>query len=493
MRPRCQAAALLIGILLTFGPSVLAAHDDKAQGAGTPPATDTSDKNKGTNSPAPQQTGGSGDQKSTSKGGGSGNSAPEIKTIIPAAPLAGATRLIIQGSNFRDQPSFTFTDPKGETFDETGAHVSFVSDQRADVDASLGLPGPWKIVAKNPNGPSSKPVSFNVLSHDVTVTSPEAIAFAIAILVATTLLIWVFASIWKGLKDAGNRGQWSFGDALSEESIYQPKEIRYKTDVITFASTSRLIALIGLLGILTLVVGVGYSAIWSLFVRGTTPDLSQARTFLLYSACVFAPYLANQLSSIFTPGVKPVPPESTPSIAITGVAPSALRSGAATQPVHFTGTGFRDGLSLTLTDPSNNQRVVGAANITSIAPTLVSANVVLDTPGSWTISATNPSGVPSPSFAFNVSGAPTIASADPAAPAHGGNPVPLTLVGTGFISGLTVSLQRPGAGGTVNVAAATVTATRVTINPTLDVQGAWSIVVTNPGNNTSAPFTLNVT
>jgi hypothetical protein len=91
-------------------------------------------------------------------------------------------------------------------------------------------------------------------------------------------------------------GKWSLGEALSEESSVQPVANQVKM----VASTSRFIALFGLLGILTTVLGIGYAIIWNLLLYQKPPEgLSQVRSFLLGAACLFAPYLANQLRAAF--------------------------------------------------------------------------------------------------------------------------------------------------------------------------------------------------
>lgn len=100
------------------------------------------------------------------------------------------------------------------------------------------------------------------------------------------------------------RKTWTLADALSEESPHQPAVISQKSDVILLASSSRLIALAGLMGILTVVLGLGYFIVWSLFMTGSCPDLKNLSSFLLASASLFAPYLANQLREAISPSEK---------------------------------------------------------------------------------------------------------------------------------------------------------------------------------------------
>jgi hypothetical protein len=272
--------------------------------------------------------------------------------------------------------------------------------------------------------------------------------------------------------------------------------INNKKDVVMVASASRLIALLGLLGILTTVLGVGYAVIWQLFLYGTVTDLSQVRNFLFGSACLFAPYLANQLREVFSPS-NPTAPEgggaeqAAGGAAITGIVPAAPAVAAAAQQVNLTGSGFERGLSVALTDPHGTRHVLTGGSITSVSKTLVQTNAVLDQPGEWQAFVTNPGGAPSDALRFTVFGPPSILAVDPAAPIHNAAAQNLALVGDGFMNGLTVQLA--GAAAPANVTVTSVGSTRVVVSAILANAGACQAVVTNPGGHASAPFNFNVT
>lgn len=91
----------------------------------------------------------------------------------------------------------------------------------------------------------------------------------------------------------------SLSDALSAPSPVQPK-IDKPADVLLLGSTSRLIAFIGLLGILCLALGVGYSVVYDIVVRDESPQLTQVCWFLGAMASLFAPYLASQVKEAMT-------------------------------------------------------------------------------------------------------------------------------------------------------------------------------------------------
>ncbi len=421
---------------------------------------------------------------------------PRITAILPAAPVAGPNQpLTLTGADFQDKPAVTFTSPQGSTYPAT---VLSSDRDRLIVLGTLGTAGKWKVSATNPGGPVSDPLEFPVaISPSLDYTSPSVLGFLATASVVTILIGALLGFMLYDLHKAQQSGQWSLGNALSEESSFQPKEINQKSDVIMFASTSRLIALVGLMGILGVVIAIGYSIAWNLYVYGNVPDISQIRSFLLGSATLFAPYLANQLTGMFTPSAKTKPADTQPSTSLTGVAPASPIAAPGPQPLHLTGLGYQTGLSLTFTDPLGGTRTAAGPAITTVTPTLTSANVTLDTPGLWKVTVANPATDPSAAFTFTVFGPPTVTAVDPAQPVHNANAQKLTFIGTGFISGLTVQFTPPPpAGGAAAAPTAvqpdSVTATRVVISASLVNAGNGQVVITNPGNYASAAFPITV-
>ena len=114
---------------------------------------------------------------------------------------------------------------------------------------------------------------------------------------STIFLDFLLLLILVGLLRSKN---WSMGDALSEEAGNQPKELPPGTRPEMVASSSRLIALLGLVVILSIYLGVGYHLLWRLFTTGDVPDLTNLTSFLYGGAVIFAPYLVNQLKEAFT-------------------------------------------------------------------------------------------------------------------------------------------------------------------------------------------------
>ena len=85
---------------------------------------------------------------------------------------------------------------------------------------------------------------------------------------------------------------WSFADAVSAADGK--------------ASSSRLIAFLGFIVMITVILGIGYSSLWIFLQTGQLPSLTGATTFLAACAALFAPYMANQIGMAIG---GPVPPQ----------------------------------------------------------------------------------------------------------------------------------------------------------------------------------------
>ncbi len=431
--------------------------------------------------------------------------APKIAAIVPAAPpIAPNEPLVLEGSGFAKDAKdniVTFVDPSGNAYAPAKVVDVNTDSGRLTVIATLGMAGKWSVTVAAAGGAKSNAYAFPVEDVEpVVFQSPRVYAFAAAAVVASLFLLaitaWMLWAIHSAQTAKAEEDRWSLTDALSEESICQPKEIRTKKDVILLASSSRLIALIGLMGILSTVLGIGYCIMWNLMIYGTVPDLSGVQAFLLGSATLFAPYLANKISDMVTPSSKP---QAAPAngqtgagLAVTALAPTSPTANPAPQPIHLIGTGFQGGVSATLTDPAQVQRPVAAGDITAVSNTQVSLNAVLNTPGAWKATIANAGAGPGTSVDFKVTGPPTIDSLDNAAGlTHGANAQALTFRGSGFMSELTVKITDP-AGAASTLTPSQLTATQVVVSAALTAGGQWRVQLVNPGNQGSAAFPVNV-
>ncbi|WP_295952642.1 hypothetical protein [Rhodoferax sp.] len=121
--------------------------------------------------------------------------------------------------------------------------------------------------------------------------------------------------------------QWSLADALSEETLL-PAYTEVMVNGVTTrtldkdpdgkpvlapqmrASSSRVIALMGMVAILFLFIGFGAFALFALGSTGRMPDrMDSVVDFLMAGLTLFAPYLVNKFASVFQglAGNKPTP------------------------------------------------------------------------------------------------------------------------------------------------------------------------------------------
>ena len=264
--------------------------------------------------------------------------------------------------------------------------------------------------------------------------------------------------------------------------------LRRLADVIRSScspSSSRIIAVFGLTGILALVVGVGYSIVWDLVVCGESPDLSGIKTFLIGMAAIFAPYVANQVREAFDSSNQTPKPDSaktagTASLVITSVNPAVLTASPNAQNFSFVGAEFDTWMSVTLVNPNGRTIQVAPANVTVTGPTQCGITAVLDRGGSWKAVITSAKGSSAP-FIFSVRApAPVINAIAPANPAHGA--VTLTVDGNDFMPNATATLVAANNSET-NAACTWTNATQLQVSVTVPNAGAWTIRIANPGND----------
>ena len=122
--------------------------------------------------------------------------------------------------------------------------------------------------------------------------SKESVFWA-TFVIMTAMLAFAFLFVAMGLLRSRD---WQLGDAVSEEAGNQPDPLPAGVKPIMVASSSRFIALLGLLNILAVFLGFGFYFLYSAFA-GTVhlEDMKSVIYYLFSGAVMFAPYLANQL------------------------------------------------------------------------------------------------------------------------------------------------------------------------------------------------------
>lgn len=122
-----------------------------------------------------------------------------------------------------------------------------------------------------------------------------------------------FISLKYIMSALSNSKKWSLADALSEEASvvsleadgnggFRPRlDADGKPIMITElrASSSRMIALVGMILILLMFLGFGIFAMYSFAKTGVMPSTDNIVNFLIAGMTLFAPYLVNQFSALF--------------------------------------------------------------------------------------------------------------------------------------------------------------------------------------------------
>eukprot|EP01035_Chromulina_nebulosa_P068434 gene68434-93776_t len=140
------------------------------------------------------------------------------------------------------------------------------------------------------------------MTHDV-------FAAALVLFVAVMILLGLMIA-FRRLRAAG--AAWSIADALSEDvelatDVKDANNLPLRNangdiarSVVMKASSSRLIALLGLIAIMMLYIGIGLTLIYDFAASTAVPSgIKDITTFLLYGVVMFAPYLVNKFASIF--------------------------------------------------------------------------------------------------------------------------------------------------------------------------------------------------
>jgi len=165
------------------------------------------------------------------------------------------------------------------------------------------------------------------------------------------------------------------------------------------------------------------------------------------------------------------------------------------QTLTIAGTGFQAGLSVILTTSGSPNTYLPSA-IVSVTATQIQVPVTVGaTAHSWTVQVVNPGGAASNTATLTVTAPPppAISSLSPNPMPGSASPQTLTINGSGFAAGATVSLTYTG-GTTVNPTIASISATQIaaTVNVGTTAR-AWAVQVVNPSGAASNAATLTVT
>jgi hypothetical protein len=138
---------------------------------------------------------------------------------------------------------------------------------------------------------------------------PEPWFIYTVIIVLFLALAIALGAVARRLGAEGNK--WSLADALSEEAdltVADAQGLPYTVNGVVIkktvmaASSSRLIAFVGMIAILFLFLGFGAFILWGFAKSGTMPaSAGEITKYLLGGMTLFAPYIVNKFSSVFAP------------------------------------------------------------------------------------------------------------------------------------------------------------------------------------------------
>jgi hypothetical protein len=188
-------------------------------------------------------------------------------------------------------------------------------------------------------------------------------------------------------------------------------------------------------------------------------------------------------------------PGRGPSPAITSISPPTPTVSSANQNVSVFGTNFRSGLTVTAFFPSGGSTTLSGTQIHSLTTTSFVMVTTLNATGTWRIRVNNSDGTQSGTFNFTVRApSPAISSISPASPTVSSANQNVSVFGTNFRSGLTVTAFFPSGGSTTlsGTQIHSLTTTSFVMVATLNATGTWGIRVNNSDGTQSGTFNFTV-
>jgi pimeloyl-ACP methyl ester carboxylesterase len=181
----------------------------------------------------------------------------------------------------------------------------------------------------------------------------------------------------------------------------------------------------------------------------------------------------------------------TPSI--SSISPSSPTVSNSNQNVSVFGSNFQSGLTVTVFIPGGGTATLSGTQIQSVTSSSFTMVITLNVQGTYGIRVNNPSGGQSNTFNFTTQAAvvtPSISSISPSSPTVSNSDQNVSVFGSNFQSGLTVTVFIPG-GGTATLSGSQiqgVTSGSFTMVITLNVVGQYGVRVNNPGGGQSTTF-----
>ncbi|MFN7996373.1 MAG: SBBP repeat-containing protein [Bryobacteraceae bacterium] len=441
---------------------------------------------------------------------------PVVTTITPSSGPPGATVSVsLTGSNFFNGAVVKVSNPAVTVVNSGVVNANFMT---ATLSLSPNaVPGPVGLTVTTLGGTSS-PVTFTINPATPVLTSIKPPAGAAGKTVPVTLMGTNFTSgatvsvsnpgVTVGTVTLVNSSQITASFAIAADAATGPATVTVTTvggttGPVTFTvippppSISAINPAGGSQG-----AGVPVTLTGANFVPGTTistsnPGITIAAVTVVsptqitatFNIAANAPTGAARVT-VTTSGGTSQPASFTvnpPAATLTSINPASGLAGTAV-PVTLSGTNFASGATIAVGNPG-----VAVSNVTIVSANQITATFTIAAdaaPGAASVTVTT-SGTSSAAVTFTInSPAPSLTSIDVSTVPQGAT-LAVTLSGSGFLPGATVSVNNPGVtvSGVTVVSASQITATfAVGANA---AQGAANVTVTTTGG-TSGPVSLTV-
>jgi hypothetical protein len=372
----------------------------------------------------------------TITGTGSGNPLPSISALAPTGSTAGSAgfTLTVTGANFISTSMVNFAGaPKATTF--VNATTLMASILASDI-ATAGMPA-VSVTNPTPGGGTSNSISFSVSA-----ASNPAPTISSLVPSATTAGGAAFSLIVNGTN-------------------------LISTSVVNFNGSPR---------------ATTFNSGGQVTAAITAADISTAGTA---SITVTNPAPGGGASTAATLAI------NNPFPTVTSISPTSGLAGGAGFTLTVNGTGFNSG---SVVNFNHVARVTTFVNATQVSAAILASDIA--TSGADLVTVTTPTpggGTSTNNVTFQVNNpVPTISSLSPTGIAAGSTAFTLTINGTGFVSGATLSFGGV-TRGTTFVSSTQVTASILPID--VATVGTPAVIVTNPtlGGGASNSVNFNVT
>ncbi|HMT09438.1 MAG TPA: M23 family metallopeptidase, partial [Pyrinomonadaceae bacterium] len=458
---------------------------------------------------------------------------PTISSINPSSPIASGAdqNVTVNGNNFQNGMTVTIFFPGGGSGTLSGTQLQNVTPTSFRMVVTLNIVGTYGIRINNPSGLQSSTFNFNVQAAAPSITSINPTSPCVRnndqnITVngsnfVSGLTVTVFFPTGGTTTLSGSQIQsvtstsfvmvittnlqGNYGIRVNNPGGAQSNTFNFSTqNCVSISSISPATPTVGNTDQSIVVNGSGFvtgMTVTVFFPGGGTATLSGSQIGSV-SSTSFTMFVT--LNVLGTYGIRVNNPNGNfsntfnfstqaASPTISSINPASPCVNGNDQNVTVSGSNFVSGLTVTVFLPAGGPVTLSGSQIQSVTSTSFVMVITLNLQGNYGIRVNNPSGAQSNTFNFTTQHCVSISSIAPSTPTVNNSDQNIVVNGTGFVSGLTVTVFIPG--GTQVTLSGTqiqsVSSTSFTMTITLNVVGTYGIRVNNPNGNLSNTFSFN--